>query len=482
MHVTLCGIARFFRRGGAAEGTRAVAAMLRAQRHRGPGGAIWTWDGSRGARALAGSPALLSVPEGSAECVLGHNWLAVQDTRQAAAQPMSRGPLTIVFNGEIYNFPELRRELEARGEGFETRRDTEVLLAMWARYGAGCLSRLRGMFPFLLHDAASGALWAVRDGLGIKPLYWVRSPQGHFFSSEIRALHAAGAVRRRIREGAALAAVAGAAHRFDEFGTFYERVEEIPAGYLVRLDERDGATRKRWFQLPPIVGDLSGDGDCEQLLEASIESVALHLRSSRRVSVCLSGGLDSSTIASLIGRQAAGDPVSAFTINTAADSASEIELAREVTARAGVAHRVFNHQEEIAATDVLEMAVACEVPNHVVGPINQFLLIREIARAGCTVVLDGSSGDELVSGYSWWFPALLGELRARGQHRAVEEIESARQRNMAFDPATTRKFDEIFYNPRAWLRSFSGDGVFGLDLEAAAKLREFRFYSGHDGS
>ncbi len=479
----MCGIAGFVRRSGAAGGVRDVAAMLRAQRHRGPDGAgIWAWDGRRAAREVAASPALLAVPEGNAECVLGHNWLAVQDTRRAAAQPMSRGALTIVLNGEIYNFPELRRELEAEGERFETRGDTEVLLAMWMRHGEGCLPRLRGMFAFLLYDAGSEELWAVRDGLGIKPLYWARTERGDYFSSEIRALHAAGAVRRRIREGAALAAMAGAAHRFGEFSTFYEGIEEIPGGYLVRLDGQGGTRRERWFRLPPIVGDLTDDSACARLLEAVDESVAVHLRSSRRVSVCLSGGLDSSTIVSLIGRKAAGEPVSAFTINTAADSASEIELAREVASRAGVAHRVCNHQKEIGAREVLEMAVAYEVPNHVVGPINQFLLMREIAQADCTVVIDGSGGDELVSGYSWWFPALLAELRARGRHAAIEKIETARRRNMAFDAATTRKFDEIFYNPRAWLRSFSGDGMFGLDLEAVAELPDFQFYAGHDGS
>lgn len=395
---------------------------------------------------------------------------------------MTRGALTIAFNGEIYNFPELRRELEATGEQFQTSGDTEVLLSMWARHGQECLPRLRGMFAFLLHDATNGALWAVRDPLGIKPLYWARTERGEYFSSEIRALHGAGIARRKIRETAALASIAGAVHRFGEFETLYEGVEEIPGGYLVKLDRSGTARRERWFRLPAIVGDLSDDSACRQLLEAASESVAVHLRSSRRVSVCLSGGLDSSTIVSLIGRQAEARSVAAFTINTAAESASEIDLAREVTSLAAVEHRVFNHQEEIGARDVLEMTVAYEVPNHVIGPINQFLLLREIARAGYTVVLDGSGGDELVSGYSWWFPALLAELRRRGQHRTVEGIEEARRRNMAFDPVTTRKFDEIFYNPRAWLRSFSGDGVFGIDVQAVAELPEFQFYAAHDGS
>jgi asparagine synthase (glutamine-hydrolysing) len=119
------------------------------------------------------------------------------------------------------------------------------------------------------------------------------------------------------------------------------------------------------------------------------------------------------------------------------------------------------------------------VPNHVIGPINQFLLLREIAAQGFTVVLDGTGGDELVSGYSWWFPALLGELRRRGRHGEAEQIASHRQ--LAFDPTTTRLLDEIFYDRHAWLRNF-GDGIFGVDTGALAELPEFDYYARHDGT
>ncbi|MFN0105593.1 MAG: asparagine synthase (glutamine-hydrolyzing) [Bryobacteraceae bacterium] len=477
----MCGIAGFFSRAGSERAVSNVAAMLRAQAHRGPDGAgIWVKSATTVPVSFASTPSQLSLPAvGNADCVLGHNWLAIQDRHRAASQPMRRGPLTIVFNGEIYNFVELREELLARGDEFTTSGDTEVLLAMWKRHGVACLPRLRGMFAFLLHDGGDGSLWAIRDGLGIKPLYFADTSEGLYFGSEIRSFHSAGLLPRRIREGAALASMAGAAHRFAEFDTLYDGIQELPAGYRLHIGPA-GRRIERWFELPPIQADLAGDEHCEFLLDAIHDSIRLHLRSTRRIAACLSGGLDSSVLVSLIDRQSSD--CSAFTINSAADSHSEIDLAKQVIAGTGLRHHIFNHQSEIPARDAFEMAVACEVPNHVIGPINQFLLLREIAEKGFAVVLDGHGGDELVSGYSWWFPALIAELRSQGRHDAVREIEAARQRHLPFDAVTTGSYDQIFYNSRAWIRGFSGDGIFGVVPDAVADLPEFRFFIKHDGS
>lgn len=474
----MCGIAGFYNTDASGRANGDVLAMLRAQAHRGPDGAgVWAQSSPSFRPEFAASPHLLRPPGPAASrCVLGHNWLAIQDTRQISSQPMRLGPLTIVFNGEIYNFVELREELLALGYSFSTRGDTEVLLVMWTRYGVSCLPKLRGMFAFLLHDDRDGSLWVVRDSLGIKPVYFATTPHGSYFASEIRAFHAGGIVPRRIREGAALASMAGAAHRFGEFDTLYADIQELPGGHWMRLDAQ-GVRIQRWFSLPELTADLEQDADCALLLDAIRQSIGLHVRSSRRIACCLSGGLDSSAIATFLGQQRVD--CSAFTINTATVADSETALAQEVSAAANMPHRIFNHTGEIAARDVLEMAVALEVPNHVIGPINQFLLLREIAAQGFTVVLDGTGGDELVSGYSWWFPALLGELRRRGRHGEAEQIASHRQ--LAFDPTTTRLLDEIFYDRHAWLRNF-GDGIFGVDTGALAELPEFDYYARHDGT
>lgn len=262
----MCGIAGYFHREGSSRAARFVAAMLRAQAHRGPDGAgLWANGPIPRPAAFAPSPFQLSTPSsGVSDCVLGHNWLAIQDTGRAASQPMHRGALTIVFNGEIYNFVELRQQLIAAGDEFVTQGDTEVLLAMWNRYGAACLPRLRGMFAFLLHDARDGSLWAARDAFGIKPLYFADTAEGLFFASEIRSFHSAGLVPRRLREGAALASMAGAAHRFAEFDTLYDGVMELPAGYFARVGA-SGRHIERWFTLPEIQADLAADAHCEYL-------------------------------------------------------------------------------------------------------------------------------------------------------------------------------------------------------------------------
>lgn len=474
----MCGIAGFYSSALSGRAYPDVAALLRAQAHRGPDGAgIWQFVEGGSRPFFAPTPqGLPRSPVGASSCVLGHNWLAIQDTRQVASQPMQRGPLTLVFNGEIYNFVELRQELRDLGYEFSTLGDTEVLLAMWDHYGVACLPKLRGMFAFLLYDQRDGSLWAVRDALGIKPLYFAKRSEGYYLASEIRAFHLAGIVPRRLREGAAVASMCGAAHRFAERNTLYEEIQELPGGHWLRLD-RLGMHTERWFDLPELSAEWTQDEDCERLLEGIEESVGLHVRASRRIATCLSGGLDSSVIVSLLNRRQVD--CTAFTINTATAADAEIGLAQELMATTRLPHRIATHGGEIPPRDVVEMAVALEVPNHVIGPINQFLLLREIASDGFTVVLDGTGGDELVSGYSWWFPALIAELRQLGRHAEADQIVASRQG--AFDATTTRSFDEIFYDRHAWVRAFSG-GMFGVDPAAVAELPEFNFFANHDGS
>jgi asparagine synthase (glutamine-hydrolysing) len=245
-----------------------------------------------------------------------------------------------------------------------------------------------------------------------------------------------------------------------------------------------GRRTEQWYQLPEFTRELNRDEDCDGLLAAIEESVRIHLRSSRRVASCLSGGLDSSTLVQLVGRhlEEAGKNFSAFTINSAHQRDSEVDLAREVTANARLPHQIFDVQTAIPAIDALDMAIAYEIPNHVIGPINQFLLLRQIARTGATVVLDGQGGDELVSGYTWWFPVLVADMRRRGKHAEADSIEAQRPLHLPFDAPTTRRFDQIFYDPEAWLGGFMGKELLGLKLAEVAEQPEFRYYFEHDGS
>ncbi len=452
--------------------------MLSAQAHRGPDGAgvaLWQAGVASPITSYAATPPQLAISQtGSARCLLGHNWLAIQDQAHEARQPMLAGDLALVFNGEIYNFLELRQELQQQGETFTTNSDTEVLLKLWQRQGPACLTQLRGMFAFLIYDAKAQVLWAARDPFGIKPLYQARIDGSLCFASEMRALHAAGA-SRAMRPSAVLACVAAAVNQFGERETLYEEIAEVPPGTLMRVDHV-GITERRFFTFDDPVGGLAGEEATNSLRRELTQSVRLHLRSTRKIATCLSGGLDSANLAWLIGaeRDAAGADFTTYTICSAQARSSEIELARLVAQKADLPHEVYDCDPEIDPADVLEMALAYETPNHTVGPINQFLLLRQIAASGASVVLDGQGGDELVSGYPWFWPVLIKAIEAKGGDTSA--LREQRAGRLPLRPEIAAMFDERFHNPLAWIGAVMGESFLGVSARDVLDLQETQYY------
>lgn len=477
----MCGIAGYFGPPNA-QATRRVRQMLASQAHRGPDGAgMMTWRHAAPWRAsYAAAPHQLPADAEAHQCVLGHNLLAIQDPTPAARQPMIRGEIAIAFNGEIYNYVELREELLADGATFTSRSDTEVLLKLWQRDGPACLPKLRGMFAFAILDRGRGSLWLARDPLGIKPLYITRvSDGGHWFSSEIRALHAGGIIKRELDDQAALASVAAGINKFGETQTLYKQVDEVPPGTWMLLDSTGQTQRQRYYDLPPLVGDLEGEPAETALRAEFMESVRLHLRASRRIATCLSGGLDSTHLAWAIARHLrAGEgsqPLRAYTIHTASAEQSELALAQDVTRAAGLPHVLVADPSDIAPADVLEMIVAYEVPNHVIGPINQFLLLQQVSNMGDTVVLDGQGGDELMSGYPWYAPVLLKAIAERGGDSAP--FAAAYRGHAPLPEETARQFERMFHDPAAWISAFMWQGNFlGHAPEEILALPQTQYY------
>jgi len=473
----MCGIAGYFGGPDPAAPAR-VKRMLAAQRHRGPDGAgmaVCSREMPWRAHFAADWRELPDPSPAPPECVLGHNLLAIQDPTDAARQPILAGELALVFNGEIYNFVELRQQLEREGTRFKSQGDTEVLLELWKRRGPECMRNLRGMFAFVVVDRRGRRLWAVRDPFGIKPFYYTQTERGFHFASEIRSLHAAGVVPRKLCPDAAVASAAAGINAFGDGATLYEAVHELPPGHLLTISD-DRQELRSYYALPDPCGDLSGDAATFLLRDAAESSVRLHLRSRRRIATCLSGGLDSSTIACLIGR-ALGESrhdFQTFTICTAAQQDSELESAALVARQAGLRHTVIE-PKSISPADVLEMIIAYETPNHVIGPINQFLLLREIARAGVTVVLDGQGGDELLSGYPWFVPVLLDEIRRR--HGEASAIEAGLATRPPLPAETMAAFSRMFHDPAEWVKAFVWQGSFlGWSIEQVLSLAQTQYY------
>ncbi|HEU4589065.1 MAG TPA: asparagine synthetase B, partial [Gemmatimonadales bacterium] len=293
----MCGIAGI---AGGAWFRAQLAAMVASQRHRGPD--------VRGLRI-----------DYEASAGLGHTRLSIIDPSEAGRQPMASadGRYWISFNGEIYNYVELRDALV--GYPFQTRTDTEVLLAAFQRWGTGCLDRVVGMFAFLVWDTQERRLFAVRDRFGVKPLYYHLADNGSILlASEIKALAAAGVALAPDEVTWATYLVHGMLDHSSR--TFWRGIHSLPPGHL--LEWHDGQARARtWYDLPERVG-LGWDERPAEVVQEELwallrECVRLRFRSDVPVGLNLSGGLDSSLLLRAVRSVRGGEGhVLAFTFTT----------------------------------------------------------------------------------------------------------------------------------------------------------------------
>jgi len=406
--------------------------------------------------------------------VLGHNWLAIMDPVPGSRQPMVRGAFQLVFNGEIYNYIELRQELIAQGESFSTDGDTEVLLALWRRMGPDCLSKLRGMFAFALLDQ-HGVLWLVRDPFGIKPLYWARKDDGIYFASEIRGFHASGILPRRLRPCAVICTASVGINKFGADDTLFEGVHELPAGALMQLGQEQRV--EHYMKWPDLTSNLHGDEGIAALKAAFEESVSLHLRSRRRVASCLSGGLDSTNLVWAIKKQLGNSDshFKAYTTNTSDEENCEFAMAQKLCREAGVKHELLDFSGPLPMADIVDMVIAYESPVHVIGPINQYLTLRHIAASGASVVIEGQGGDEMMSGFIWFVPLLLKAIGALGIDPAP--FRSRLNERAACTPAIQELYESIFHNIPQWVAAFLGGHDFlGLSAAEIEAMPETQYY------
>ncbi|MEY4942882.1 MAG: hypothetical protein RL254_1063 [Planctomycetota bacterium] len=335
--------------------------------------------------------------------VLGHRRLAILDLDARANQPMvsADGRYTIVFNGEIYNFRELRRELEAEGVVFRTTSDTEVLLALFAREGERMLPQLRGMFAFAIWDAQSKELFLARDPYGIKPLYYTQAKDGALFASQVKALLASGLVSPQ-REAAGLAGfyLWGSV---PEPWTLYRGVFALAAGHWMRVREGKAGAPVCWHDIRPHwrgQGAQLAAGELQELVRQAVaDSVRAHLVSDVPMSVFLSGGIDSAVVAGLA--SGAGARVEGITIGF---EEFEGRYDDEVpTATAIAAHyRLPYFHRRVSCTefdqDIPGILDAMDQPS--VDGVNTWFVSKVTAERGYKVALSGIGGDELFCGYT----------------------------------------------------------------------------------
>jgi asparagine synthase (glutamine-hydrolysing) len=345
-------------------------------------------------------------------CVLGHRRLAIVDLSQAGAQPMKRGALTITYNGMIYNFRALRRELETKGARFITESDTEVLLAGWQAWGPALLPRLTGMFAFAIWDADSQSLTLARDRFGQKPLLYRYAGQRLAFASDLRALQRIEGERGTI-DPAALR-LYFALRYLPEPWSILEGVRKLPAGHLARFDA-SGLTVERWFDLASTRGPRFHDEAAAAVeLRARVDqAIADRLVADVPVGAFLSGGIDSAIVAA--GMVRAADTVRTFTVGFegAADYYEERPAAKRVAEHLGTEHTEIAVGADEARNVLDAVFDGLDEPFADSSAIPTFLVSRE-TRRHVTVALSGDGADEVFGGYRKY----QGELHARS-YRAI---------------------------------------------------------------
>ncbi|NUO62696.1 MAG: asparagine synthase (glutamine-hydrolyzing) [Gemmatimonadaceae bacterium] len=385
----MCGIAGIFGRGWRIEQLDAMAAS---QHHRGPD-ARGRWLDPSGRAGLA------------------HNRLAIIDLSEAGRQPMfsADGLRCIVFNGEIYNYLELRAELAAYL--FRTRTDSEVILAAWERWGEACLDHFVGMFAFMLWDSREQRLFAARDRFGVKPLYLARpTPSTLAVASEIGALREAGIAASP--DATTWASYLAAGLTDHSARTFWEGITALPAGH--KLSWRGGEPRiSRWYDLAASVGDATddrSDGDVqEEYLGLLVENVRLRFRSDVPVGINLSGGLDSSLLLGLVHQvQGPESEVAAFTFVTGDPAYDELPWVRAMVEH--TRHPLVTCT--LAADDVPALAASVSAlqlePFGGIPTLAYARLFEEARARGVIVLLDGQGMDEQWAGYDYYRRAAAG--------------------------------------------------------------------------
>jgi len=404
----MCGIAIAIGLNGRPIERVAIERMAKSLFHRGPDDSGIYLDGAVG---------------------MGFRRLSILDLSEAGHQPMvsEDEQYVLVFNGEIFNYVELRSELRQLGYQFRSSGDSEVLLAAYREWGRECLSKLNGMWAFVIYDRRHRRIFGSRDRFGVKPLYYSRTSDVMQFASEIKALRASGYQRGEINWRTASRFLLEG--RLDsQIETFYEGIEQIPpgSGFELALD----GTWHQWFfwSLDGLSPSVSGD-PAEIFAELFEDSVRIRMRSDVPVGVCLSGGLDSTAIICAAARQrgeagsSRSESLQAFCYM--AKEFDESKYIADTLAQTHAQLRQLGTSPTELWSDLRRMLWFQDEPVHTMTAVVGYQLMHLAASHGIRVVLNGQGADETIGGYSSYFQDYWVSLLREGRVRKAWESVAA---------------------------------------------------------
>jgi len=435
----MCGIAGYIATKGKGVDVAALGKMTRAVAHRGPDDEGLFVDGCVG---------------------LGHRRLAIVDLTVAGHQPMRLGGtgLTIVFNGEIYNYIEIRAELVQLGHRFNTNSDTEVILVAYEQWGPECVTRFNGMWAFSIFDKHRGQVFCSRDRFGVKPFYYADNAAAFVFGSEIRQLlpllPAVKANRKTVEEFL----FAGITEPYVE--TFFDGVFKLPGGHNLIFDlDTNEYTIHRYYKL-----EVKAESQSLSLADAIddygrllMSAVSIRLRADVTVGTCLSGGLDSSSLAAMAAhsyQKVRGEAFHAITAVSEQLDNDESGFAREVVDHVGLKWLTIKPTYEDFAASLDEVVRAQEEPFPSPSICMQYFVMRCARENNIPVLIDGQGGDETLLGYERYYAAhFLNLFRRAGVRYAFRSLYDCMNNNAKMSPVLIIQY--LIYFSSVGLRYFT---------------------------
>jgi asparagine synthase (glutamine-hydrolysing) len=414
----MCGIAGIVDTRGVA--LDALARMSEALEHRGPDATGYLVHRPSEGLSVAGT--VRSLGGRSTPTVgLAHKRLSIMDITDASDQPMidAGGRYALNYNGEVYNYVELRRELEQLGHVFRTDGDTEVVLAAYQEWGPDCVTRFVGMWALAVLDLERRRLFLSRDRFGIKPLFYATFDGAVHFASEIKALLAGGSVDAEPNDDAVRRFLLTGRADFSE-GSFFRGVVQLPPAHsaVISLESPSGVRPTRYWTFPPQGGENPVTDAAEEFQELLHDAVRLHARADVPVGTCLSGGLDSSAIVCVADRLRERDEIpqyahAGFGYVPQTAELSERPYMEEVVRRTSLRMSYVEAAPERVLDVIPVVARQQDEPFGTASIVVQWLVFEAARRAGMKVMLDGQGADEVFGGYHAYLPRVARTLLRR---------------------------------------------------------------------
>jgi asparagine synthase (glutamine-hydrolysing) len=355
---------------------------------------------------------------------LAHRRLSILDLSPLGHQPMSYndGNFWIVFNGEIYNYIEIREELKNKGYNFLTNTDTEVILASYKEWGIECLNKFNGMWAFVIYDRTKNVLFGARDRFGVKPFYYFLNKNYFIFASEIKALFALPFMEKRINDKAVFDYLVFGWQEIEEEG-FFKGIFELQPSFAFVYNISDGSFKKWKYYTLKYIDKWEKFNSrklvryAQEVKDLIFKAVSLRMRSDVSIGTCLSGGLDSSTIVCVINNLLLGNDISqigdrqkVFTASYETRSVDESKWAEIVVKTTKTEwHRTYPKAEDLL-NDIEDLVYYQEIPFGSTSIYAQYRVMKLAKENGIKVLLDGQGGDELFAGYPAYYRAFFAEI------------------------------------------------------------------------